>query len=130
MIKESAKPNISAYQTMLLIVFALATKGYTVLKNEEIVPTLHKALNERTKILFEDIAFKETIEGDVFSEDISMALTRLCAFGVLCHIEPMDKYIISIIPCEAKTALQAFDDKYVNIVSEVAEFFEKEKNNE
>lgn len=121
MVKENAKPKLSAYQAMLLICSALAVKGKAVLERDTFVQNLSNALNNENKILFEDICFKLGADGAVVSEDVNMALTMLHVNGVVLPVEPMGKLIVAITPLLADDVLGRYSDEYSDAALDIAD---------
>lgn len=119
--KETAKPQLTAYECMLIVCSKLVQKGKTILRLDTLVPTLFRYKDDdNTSMLFEDIAFKENID-TITSVDIEDSLSKLQTFGAIGKLNPAyEKIVIYITPEEADKFLARYD-KYnapAEIISE------------
>ena len=116
--KETAKPQLTAYECMLIVCSKLVQKGKTILRLDNLVPTLFRFKDdEKTKMLFEDIAFRENID-TITSADVEDSLSRLQTFGAIGKLNPAyEKIVIYITPEEADKFLQLYE-KY-NLPAEI-----------
>jgi hypothetical protein len=122
MIKETIRPQITAYECILLIFSNLVKKGKTVLRQDTLVSTLYDYKdNTETKLLFEDVAFKKNLD-TITSVDIEDSLSKLQTFGAIGRLNPAyEKIVIYISHEEADKFLNAFNvqcAKAANIISE------------
>lgn len=126
MIKENVKPGITSYQSLLLIFSMLVEKGTNVLRQDTLVPMLYDFyLNERTKILFEDIYFNKHSD-TITSEDIENNLIKLQTYGALGRLNPAyEKIVIYISREEANNFIGTFDEKFVLAAQEVSKAFKE-----
>ncbi len=119
--KETARPQLTAYECMLIVCSKLVQKGKTILRLDNLVPTLFDFKdNADTQMLFEDIAFKKNID-TITSADIEDSLSKLQTFGAIGKLNPAyEKIVIYITPEEAEGFLQTYADYNVpaDIISE------------
>lgn len=122
--KEIVRPQITAYQSILLIFSELVKNGKAILRQDTLVPTLYKYKNNsNTDLLFEDIAFKDDLD-TITSVDIENSLTKLQTFGAIGKLNPAyEKIVIYITPEEANNFINSFDSKFKTAASLVSEAF-------
>ena len=119
--KETVRPQITAYESILLIFSELVKKGKTVLRQDTLVSTLYNYKDsDETYLLFEDIAFKNHLD-TITSVDIEDSLCKLQTFGAIGKLNPAyEKIVIYISRGEADNFISSFDVQYAeaaNIVS-------------
>ncbi|MBQ3612362.1 MAG: hypothetical protein IJA01_08855 [Firmicutes bacterium] len=119
--KETVRPQITAYESILLIFSELVKKGKTVLRQDTLVSTLYNYKDsDETYLLFEDIAFKNHLD-TITSVDIEDSLCKLQTFGAIGKLNPAyEKIVIYISREEADNFISSFDVQYAeaaNIVS-------------
>lgn len=107
--KETARPQLTAYECMLIVCSKLVQKGKTILRLDNLAPILFNFKdNVNTKMLFEDIAFKRNID-TITSADIEESLCKLQTFGAIGKLNPAyEKIVIYITPEEADNFLQTY----------------------
>ncbi len=122
--KETVRPQITAYECILLIFSELVKRGKTVLRQDTLVSTLYNYKdNENTEMLFEDIAFKKSLD-TITSVDVEDSLSKLQTFGAIGRLNPAyEKIVIYISREEADKFLNAFDIQYANAAEIVSEAF-------
>lgn len=121
--KETVRPNITAYESMLLICSALVRKGKTILRQDTLVPKLYDLNTGQNKNLFEDISFKKSID-TITSVDIEDSLNRLQTFGAIGRLNPAyEKIVIYISPEEAERFLNSFGEEYAQAALKISEAF-------
>lgn len=122
--KETVRPQITAYECILLIFSELVKRGKTVLRQDTLVSTLYYYKdNENTEMLFEDIAFKKSLD-TITSVDVEDSLSKLQTFGAIGRLNPAyEKIVIYISREEADKFLNAFDIQYANAAEIVSEAF-------
>lgn len=122
--KTSVRPEISAYECLLLICSKLAQKGKVVLRQDILVSTLYSFKdNAKTSLLLKDIAFKKDLDS-VTSLDIEDSLSKLQTFGAIGRLNPAyEKIIIYINPSEANQFLRSYDNQYVQAADLISEAF-------
>lgn len=111
--KETVRPQITAYESILLIFSELVKKGKTVLRQDTLVPILYdyKDIDE-THLLFEDIAFKNHLD-TITSVDVEDSLSKLQTFGAIGKLNPAyEKIVIYISREEADNFINSFDEQY------------------
>lgn len=115
--KTLSTPKISACQFMLLLCSGLVKSGKTILKRDSLIPKLYKFENiDKTKFLFEDVAFKKNID-TITSRDIEDSLCTLQTFGAIGQLNPAyEKIIIYINPDEADLFLSNFGKDINNAI--------------
>lgn len=111
--KEMTRPNVTAYECMLLIFSELVKKGKTLLRQDTLVSTLYNYKdNINTKMLFEDIAFKKNLD-TITSVDIEDSLSKLQTFGAIGKLNPAyEKIVIYISREEADKFLKSYNKQY------------------
>lgn len=111
--KETVRPQITAYESILLIFSELVKKGKTVLRQDTLVPTLYGYKDiDQTRLLFEDIAFKNHLD-TVTSVDVEDSLSKLQTFGAIGKLNPAyEKIVIYISREEADKFISSFDAQY------------------
>ena len=116
--------QITAYECILLIFSELVKRGKTVLRQDTLVSTLYNYKdNENTEMLFEDIAFKKSLD-TITSVDVEDSLSKLQTFGAIGRLNPAyEKIVIYISREEADKFLNAFDIQYANAAEIVSEAF-------
>ena len=124
MIKKTVRPQITAYECMLLIFSELVKKGKTVLRQDTLVSTLYDYKdNVETEMLFEDVAFRKSID-TITSVDIEDSLSRLQTFGAIGRLNPAyEKIVIYISHDEAVKFLGAFAEQYTEAADIISEAF-------
>lgn len=125
--KKMSGPQMTAYQTMLLIFSELVKKGKTVLRQDSLIQILYdnfvNTTDENVKLLFEDIAFNKNLDS-ITSVDIEDSLSKLQTYGAIGRLNPAyEKIVIYISPEEAETFIKSFDNKFVKAAEEVARCF-------
>lgn len=122
--KETVRPQITAYECILLIFSELVKRGKTVLRQDTLVSTLYNYKdNENTEMLFEDIAFKKSLD-TITSVDVEDSLSKLQTFGAIGRLNPAyEKIVIYISREESDKFLNAFDIQYANAAEIVSEAF-------
>lgn len=125
MIKKTLRPQITAYEGILLICSKLVQKGKVVLRQDEFVSILYGFKdNPITQSLLSDIAFKKDID-TITSVDIEDSLSKLQTFGAIGRLNPAyEKVIIYISPDEAEKFLQSYDAEYNDAAELISEAFE------
>lgn len=120
--KTLSTPRISAYQFMLLLCSGLVKNGKTILRQDSLVSRLYEFKNdERTRFLFEDIAFKKDID-TITSVDIEDSLCKLQTFGAIGKLNPAyEKMVIYISPNEADSFLDSYDKSFSNAINIISE---------
>lgn len=92
--KETIRPQITAYESILLIISELVSKGKTVLRQDTLVPTLYNYKDaENTQLLFEDIAFRNHLD-TITSVDVEDSLSKLQTFGAIGKLNPAYEKIV------------------------------------
>jgi len=111
--KETVRPQITAYESILLIFSELVKKGKTVLRQDTLVPTLYTYKDTAdTHLLFEDIAFKNHLD-TITSVDVEDSLSKLQTFGAIGKLNPAyEKIVIYISREEADNFINSFDEQY------------------
>lgn len=111
--KETVRPQITAYESILLIFSELVKKGKTVLRQDTLVPTLYGYKDaDQTRLLFEDIAFKDHLD-TITSVDVEDSLSKLQTFGAIGKLNPAyEKIVIYISREEADNFINSFDAQY------------------
>jgi hypothetical protein len=122
--KETVRPQITAYESILLIFSELVKKGKTVLRQDTLVPTLYSYKDVAdTQLLFEDIAFKNYLD-TITSVDIEDSLSKLQTFGAIGKLNPAyEKIVIYISREEADNFINSFEEQYVAAANVVSEAF-------
>ena len=122
--KETIRPQITAYESILLIFSELVKKGKTVLRQDTLVPTLYNYKDaENTQLLFEDIAFRNHLD-TITSVDVVDSLSKLQTFGAIGKLNPAYVYIdIYISREEANNFLNSFDERFVAAARAISEAF-------
>ena len=122
--KETVRPQITAYESILLIFSELVSKGKTVLRQDTLVPTLYNYKDAPdTSMLFEDIAFKNHLD-TITSVDIEDSLSKLQTFGAIGKLNPAyEKIVIYISRDEADNFLASFNNQYVTAANIISEAF-------
>ena len=112
--KETIRPQITAYESILLIFSELVKKGKTILRQDTLVSALYNYSKEKeTCLLFEDIAFKNCID-TITSVDIEDSLSKLQTYGAIGKLNPAyEKIVIYISREEADNFINSFDEQYV-----------------
>lgn len=119
--KETTRPQITAYQTILLIFSELVKKGKTVLRQDRLVQTLYEFRSkEDTFLLFEDIAFCNHLDS-ITSVDIEDSLSKLQTYGAIGRLNPAyEKIVIYISRDEADNFIKSFGDQFVIAADKIA----------
>lgn len=122
--KESIRPKITAYESILLIFSELVKKGKTVLRQDTLVPILYNYRNNvDTHLLFEDIAFKNHLD-TITSVDVEDSLSKLQTYGAIGKLNPAyEKIVIYISREEAENFINSFDGQFVTAADEISEAF-------
>lgn len=122
--KETVRPQLTAYESILLILSELVKQGKTILRQDTLVEELYQYQNQdSTKILFEDIAFRKNLDTTT-SVDIENSLSELQTFGAIGRLNPAyEKIVIYISREEADKFLQSFDQKYIDAANIVCDNF-------
>lgn len=122
--KEMIRPQITAYECILLIFSELVKKGKTLLRQDTLVSTLYEYReNEATQILFEDIAFRKNLD-TITSVDVEDNLSRLQTFGAIGKLNPAyEKIVIYISREEADGFIESFGEQYKDAADIVSEAF-------
>ncbi len=122
--KETVRPQITAYECILLIFSELVKKGKTLLRQDTLVSTLYDYKNnDSTKMLFEDIAFRKNLD-TITSVDIEDSLSKLQTFGAIGKLNPAyEKIVIYISREEADKFLSSFKEQYIDAADIVSEAF-------
>ena len=122
--KETVRPQITAYESILLIFSELVKKGKTVLRQDTLVSTLYNYKDsDETYLLFEDIAFKNHLD-TITSVDIEDSLCKLQTFGAIGKLNPAyEKIVIYISREEADNFISSFDVQYAEAANIVSEAF-------
>ncbi len=122
--KETTRPQITAYESILLIFSELVKKGKTLLRQDTLVSTLYDYKDkDKTMVLFEDIAFKKNLD-TITSVDIEDSLSRLQTFGAIGKLNPAyEKIVIYISKEEADKFLDSFNEQYTDAANIVSEAF-------
>ncbi len=122
--KETVRPQITAYESILLIFSELVKKGKAVLCQDTLVPRLYRFRNkEKTNVLFEDIAFKNHMD-TITSLDVEDSLSKLQTYGAIGRLNPAyEKLVIYISREEAESFIQSFDKRFVTAAEEISEAF-------
>lgn len=112
--KETVRPQITAYESILLIFSELVKKGKTILRQDTLVPTLYNYKDiADTQLLFEDIAFKNHLD-TITSVDVEDSLSKLQTFGAIGKLNPAyEKIVIYISQEEADNFINSFGEQYV-----------------
>lgn len=122
--KETVRPQITAYESILLIFSKLVKKGKTILRQDTLVPTLYEYKDmAETQLLFEDIVFKDHID-TITSVDIEDSLSKLQTYGAIGRLNPAyEKIVIYISREEADNFLNSFDEQYIVAADVISEVF-------
>ena len=122
--KESARPQITAYESILLIFSELVRKGKTVLRQDTLVQTLYKYKNLKdTQLLFEDIVFNNHLD-TITSADIEDSLCKLQTYGAIGKLNPAyEKIVIYISRDEAENFINSFDKQFITAADTISEAF-------
>lgn len=122
--KKMSRPQITAYECILLIFSKLVQQGKTILRQDQLVSTLYDFKdNVNTRMLFEDIAFKKSLD-TITSVDIEDSLSRLQTFGAIGKLNPAyEKIVIYISPEEAEKFLNSYGVQYANAIDTISEAF-------
>lgn len=126
MIKETYRPQITAYESILLIFSELVEKGKTVLRQDKLVPFLY-SLKQTDNIssLFVDIAFDTHLD-TITSVDVEDSLIKLQTYGAIGKLNPAyEKIVIYISREEAREFIETFDERFVKAAEKVAERFDE-----
>ena len=122
--KETIRPQITAYESILLIFSELVRKGKTVLRQDTLVPILYNYRNGYdTHLLFEDIAFNNHLD-TITSVDVEDSLSKLQTYGAIGNLNPAyEKIVIYISREEAENFINSFDGQFVTAADEISEAF-------
>ena len=122
--KETIRPQITAYESILLIFSELVRKGKTVLRQDTLVPILYNYRNGYdTHLLFEDIAFNNHLD-TITSVDVEDSLSKLQTYGAIGTLNPAyEKIVIYISREEAENFINSFDGQFVTAADEISEAF-------
>ena len=126
MIKKTYRPEITAYESILLILSELVDKGKTVLRQDKLVPFLYGFKDsDMVKPLFIDIAFDTHLD-TITSVDVEDSLTKLQTYGAIGKLNPAyEKIVIYISQKEAKDFINSYDKQFVVAAEEIAEKFDE-----
>lgn len=126
--KELAKPQISAYESILLIFSELVLKGRTVLRQDNLVTKLFDYKNQTmTKPLFEDIAFDDHLD-TITSIDVENSLVKLQTYGAIGKLNPAyEKIVVYISREEAEKFISNYDKHFVLAAEKISEVFLDER---
>lgn len=124
MIKETIRPQVTAYECMLLICSGLVEKGKTVLRQDTLVSLLYNFRNNpETKVLFGDVAFKKNLD-TIISLDIEDSLSKLQTFGAIGKLNPAyEKIVLYISQDEAHKFIERFGEECAHAIDVVCEVF-------
>lgn len=122
--KETVRPQITAYESILLIFSELVKKGKTILRQDTLVSTLYDYKNnDNTNVLFEDIAFRKNLD-TITSVDVEDSLSKLQTFGAIGRLNPAyEKIVIYISREEADRFLHSFNQQYIDAADTISEAF-------
>lgn len=111
--KETVRPQITAYESILLIFSELVKKGKTILRQDTLVPTLYNYKDAaETSLLFEDIAFSNHLD-TITSVDVEDSLSKLQTYGAIGKLNPAyEKIVIYISQEEADNFINSFAEQY------------------
>lgn len=111
--KETVRPQITAYESILLIFSELVKKGKTILRQDTLVPTLYNYKDaDETRLLFEDIAFSNQLD-TITSVDVEDSLSKLQTYGAIGKLNPAyEKIVIYISQEEADNFINSFAEQY------------------
>lgn len=111
--KETVRPQITAYESILLIFSELVKKGKTILRQDTLVPTLYNYKDaSETSLLFEDIAFSNHLD-TITSVDVEDSLSKLQTYGAIGKLNPAyEKIVIYISQEEADNFINSFAEQY------------------
>lgn len=111
--KETVRPQITAYESILLIFSELVKKGKTILRQDTLVPTLYNYKDAaETRLLFEDIAFSNHLD-TITSVDVEDSLSKLQTYGAIGKLNPAyEKIVIYISQEEADNFINSFAEQY------------------
>lgn len=126
MIKKTYRPEITAYESILLILSKLVEKGKTVLRQDKLVPFLYGFIDSDTvKPLFVDIAFDTHLD-TITSVDVEDSLTKLQTYGAIGKLNPAyEKIVIYISQKEARDFISSYNEQFVVAAEEIAEKFDE-----
>ena len=126
MIKKTYRPEITAYESILLILSELVDKGKTVLRQDKLVTFLYGFKDsDMVKPLFIDIAFDTHLD-TITSVDVEDSLTKLQTYGAIGKLNPAyEKIVIYISQKEAKDFINSYDKQFVVAAEEIAEKFDE-----
>lgn len=122
--KEMVRPQITAYESLLLICSKLVEKGKVVLRQDALVSTLYNFKNNpETQSLLKDITFRKNLD-TITSSDIEDSLSRLQTFGAIGRLNPAyEKIIIYINPDEAEQFIETYGHQYADAADLISEAF-------
>jgi len=120
--KTVTRPQLTAYESVLLICAALALRGKTIVRHDTLIQILYQNKGDlKTKVLFVDVAFRKTID-TVTSVDIEDSLIKLQTYGAIGKLNPAyEKIIIYIRPEEAKDFLSAHSPEIQEAANRISE---------
>ncbi len=123
--KETVRPRITAYESILLIFSELVRRGRTILRQDKLVSILYRFRDmETTHLLFEDIVFNNRSDA-ITSVDVEDSLIKLQTYGAIGKLNPAyEKIVIYISREEADNFINSFDASFVDAAIEVSEAFE------
>lgn len=126
---ETVWPRLTAYESMLLILSALVTRGKTILRQDTLVPKLYPFSDkENTSLLFDDIAFKHRCDSTT-SIDVEDSLNMLQTYGAIGRLNPSyEKIIVYINQEEAEDFIKSFDKPFVEAAQQISEAFDDENS--
>ena len=126
MIKKTYRPEITAYESILLILSELVDKGKTVLRQDKLVSFLYGFKDsDMVKLLFIDISFVTHLD-TITSVDVEDSLTKLQTYGAIGKLNPAyEKIVIYISQKEAKDFINSYDKQFVVAAEEIAEKFDE-----
>lgn len=121
--KETVRPLLTSYETILILFSKLAQKGKNILRLDDLVQKLFKYKDKcNTKVLFEDISFKQSLD-TITSVDIEDSLGKLQVFGAIGKLNPAyEKIVIYITPKEADAFLSKYS-QYDEALEEISKEF-------
>lgn len=109
MFMDEARPELTAYESVLLICCGLVKRGKIILRQDALIRKLFEVKDNPTlKAMFEDIVFRDNIDS-LSSTDIEDSLVKLQTFGAIGKLNPAyEKIIIYITTEEADQFLETY----------------------
>lgn len=122
--KETVRPQITAYEAILLLFSELVKKGKTVLRQDTLVPILYNFKDgEKTHAFLGDIAFNNHFD-TITSVDVEDSLSKLQTYGAIGKLNPAyEKIVIYINRKEAENFINSFSDEFVVAAEKISEAF-------